>query len=202
VRLCPPTFLLNVTLDSGRRLTGVFAGELEPAHDAAIAHAARQYRVEVAQPYDVVVVTNMGHPADTTLYQSVKGISAAAPAVREGGAILLVAGCEEGVGSPEFVSFLAEGASPAGLLHEIESATQPRHDQWQIQVQVMVQARAEVYVYSRLDRGQVEAAHLGYVADPSLAVRALVARARSGGRQGSVLVMPNGQLTVPVVTGA
>jgi len=38
----------------------------------------RNIRFELARPseaYDVVVVTNMGHPADTTLYQSVKGMS-------------------------------------------------------------------------------------------------------------------------------
>src|SRR5439155_15982696 len=37
VDLCPPHFLLNVTIDTERRLTGVFVGDLRPAHNAAVA---------------------------------------------------------------------------------------------------------------------------------------------------------------------
>ena len=40
----------------------------------------------VARPFDVVVTTNSGYPLDLNLYQSVKGMSAAARIVRRGGA--------------------------------------------------------------------------------------------------------------------
>jgi nickel-dependent lactate racemase len=71
VQMCPPQFLLNVTLDGERNITGVFAGDMTPAHEAAVAQARRQYLVSIPRPYDVVVTTNMGYPADTTLYQAV-----------------------------------------------------------------------------------------------------------------------------------
>lgn len=199
VDLCPPAFLLNVTLDGERRLTGVFAGDLAPTHAAARGQADRQYKAPVSHPYDVVVVTNMGYPADTTLYQSVKGMTVAAEAVRDAGAILLVAGCEQGIGGPEYVSFLREGASPADLLATICRSEHTRHDQWQIQCQAMVQAKATVYLHSHLSRADTESAHLAYVEDPSATVRRLVAEAQSAGRDGSVLVLPYGQLTVPVI---
>src|SRR5436190_683732 len=86
VALCPPHFMLNVTIDTERRITGVFAGEMEPAHEAAVRQAEQQYVTPITKPYDVVVVTNMGYLADTTLYQSVKGMSVAAEALRDGGA--------------------------------------------------------------------------------------------------------------------
>jgi len=101
VAMCPPHFLINVTLGGDRNVTGVFAGDLGAAHEAAVAQARSQHLVTVAKPFDVVVTTNMGYPADTTLYQAVKGMSVAAEGVREGGAILLVAGCEEGIGSDD-----------------------------------------------------------------------------------------------------
>jgi nickel-dependent lactate racemase len=201
VALCPPDFLLNVTLDGERRVTGVYGGDLEGAHDAAIAQADRQHRIGVRGPFDVVLATNMGYPADTTLYQSVKGMSVAAEAVREGGDIVLVAGCEEGLGGPEYREFLQEGESPAALLDAIRSTSPARHDQWQIQCQAMVQAKASVHLFSRLSRAETEAAHLSYVDDVSETVDRLLARARERGRQGSLLVLPNGQLTVPVVEG-
>jgi nickel-dependent lactate racemase len=201
VDMCPPHFLLNVTLDPQRRLTGVFAGDLAPAHAAAILQAERQYRAPISEPYDVVVVTNMGYPADTTLYQSVKGMSVAAEAVRDGGAIVLVAGCEEGIGSEDYAGLLAEGESPAALLDWICHTSSPRHDQWQIQCQAMVQAKADVYVHSLLSPDQTRGAHVGYCEDVATTVRDLVRAAQAQGRRGSVLALPHGQLTVPVVKG-
>jgi nickel-dependent lactate racemase len=199
VDLLPPDFLLNVTLDSERRLTGVFAGDLYPAHAAARQQAATQYQAPISHPYDVVVVTNMGYPPDTTLYQSVKGMSVAGQGVREGGAILLVAGCEEGIGSRDYEEGLRAAESPAALLDRILHTEEPRHDQWQIQCQAMVQTKARVLLHSKLTPAQTEAAHLEYAADPSKAVRQLVEDAKAQGREGSVLVMPYGQLTVPVI---
>ncbi|HEU0074157.1 MAG TPA: nickel-dependent lactate racemase [Dehalococcoidia bacterium] len=199
VDLLPPDFLLNVTLDSQRRLSGVFAGDMYPAHEAAIEQAARQYQAPVSHPYDIVVVTNMGYPPDTTLYQSVKGMSVAAQGVREGGAILLVAGCEEGIGSRDYEEGLLAAESPAALLDRILHTEQPRHDQWQIQCQAMVQTKARVLLHSKLTPRQTRAAHLEYAADASQALLELVKDARERGNEGSVLVMPYGQLTVPVI---
>jgi lactate racemase len=197
--LCPPQFLLNVTLDNPRRLTGVFAGEPAAAHRAAVQQAARQYQVSLPHRYDIVVVTNMGYPADTTLYQSVKGMSVAAEAVREGGAILLVAGCEEGIGSRDYEEGLWAADSPQALLDRILHTEEPRYDQWQIQCQAMVQSRARVFLHSRLTAEQTRAAHLEYSADPSETLRQLIGRSQAAGGDGSVLVMPHGQLTIPVI---
>jgi nickel-dependent lactate racemase len=199
VDLLPPDFMLNVTLDSKRRVSGVFTGDMYPAHAAAIEQSASQYQAPISHPYDVVVVTNMGYPPDTTLYQSVKGMSVAAQGVREGGAILLVAGCEEGIGSRDYEEGLLAAGSPAALLDRILHTEQPRHDQWQIQCQAMVQAKARVMLHSKLTPEQANAAHLEHATDASDAVRTLVEDARARGNEGSVLVMPYGQLTVPVI---
>lgn len=199
VGLCPPHFLLNVTLDNERRITGAFAGDWLEAHDVAIEQASAQYTAELPAPYDVVVATNMGYPADTTLYQSVKGMSVAAEGVRQGGAILLVAGCEEGLGGDEYVRLLTSRESSEELLADISGSERPRHDQWQVQCQGIVQRKASVYLHSKLDRAQTEAAHLEFSADPSATVRTLVAAAQAQGRPGSVLVMPYGQMAVPVI---
>ena len=197
--MCPPHFLINVTLDSARNVSGVFAGDLAPAHEAAVAQARAQYLVSVPRPFDIVVTTNMGYPADTTLYQAVKGMSVAAEGVRDGGAILLVAGCEEGIGSDDYAEGLRAAESPAALLERILHTEEPRHDQWQIQCQAMVQAKARVLVKSLLPDAHARAAHVDPVNDASAALQALIQQAQQQGREGSVLVLPFGQLTVPVV---
>ncbi len=197
--LSPPEFLLNVTLDAKRQLTGVFAGEPDAAYKEAISQAERQYLFEIPDPFDVVVATNMGYPADTTLYQCIKGVSVAAEAVREGGSIILVAGCDEGLGGSEYVSLLTGGESPAAVLAEIAEDSEARLDQWQVQCQAEVQARARVYLHSRLSQIEAESAHFDYCPDVSKLVKELVETAQVEGQPGSVLVLPYGQLTVPVL---
>lgn len=196
-----PTFTVNVTLDEHKRITGVFAGELRAAHDAAIAQAASQSMRPIPHLYDVVVVTNMGYPADLNLYQAVKGMSVGAQAVAPGGAIVLVAECREGVGGDEYVDLMRSGDSPHALLQRFESSDhRTLHDQWQVQVQAMVQARADVYLHSTLDRATTESAHVRYAGDVTSTVAELIEAKRAAtGHPASVCVMPWGQLTVPVV---
>ena len=193
------SFCVNVTLDERKRVTGVFAGELAAAHDAAIAQAARQALRPLPQLCDVVVATNMGYPADLVLYQSVKGLSVAAQACAPGGAILLVAECREGVGGAEYVDLLHTETSPGALLDRIAHG-ETVHDQWQVQVQAMVQARFDVWLHSSLPREAVERAHLRYAPDVDGTLAAIVAAKRAAlGREPAVCVLPYGQLTVPRV---
>lgn len=199
-----PHFTLNVTLDERKRLTGVFAGELVTAHDAAIAQAASQYIVDIPHAFDVVIVTNMGYPADLSLYQAVKGMSVGAQACATGGVVLLVAECREGLGGPEYVELLRSEESPRALLDRLSVPDHATvHDQWQVQVQAMVQARCDVWLYSSLDRTSTAAAHLVHAADLDGAIeRILDERRVLLGRDPSVCVMPHGQLTVPRVSAA
>jgi nickel-dependent lactate racemase len=194
-----PSFILNVTLDERKRVTGVFAGNLVAAHEAAMTQAARQHVRPIARPFDIVVATNMGYPADISLYQSVKGMSVAAQACATGGTILLVAECREGVGGPEFTSLMQSEASPGALLSRLTSTSHATvHDQWQAQVQSMVQARCDVWLHSSLSRDDTEAAHLRWAPDVDRTLAALIDRARAAlRREPSVCVLPYGQLTVP-----
>ncbi|MBI5480651.1 MAG: nickel-dependent lactate racemase [Deltaproteobacteria bacterium] len=195
-----PALVVNVTLDERRRLTGVFAGDLVAAHDAAIAQAARQARQPVPHRFDVVVATNMGYPADLVLYQSVKGLALARLCCEPGGAILLCAECREGVGGAEYEALLRSHRAPAALLRRLRRAPRTIIDQWQVQIQAQVQTEHEVHLYSALPPRVVEEAHLRYAADPSAALAAIIADRRDAlGREPRVCVLPHGQLTVPVV---
>jgi nickel-dependent lactate racemase len=199
-----PSFIVNVTLDEEKRMTGVFAGELRAAHDAAIAQAARQAIRPIPHLFDIVVATNMGYPADLVLYQAVKGMSVAAQACASGGTILLVAECREGVGGPEYAELMRSEASPAALLSRFSRGDQPTiHDQWQVQVQAMVQARCDVWLHSALDEATVESAHLRYAPDVTNTLAALIGERRAAlGREPTVCVLPFGQLTVPRIAEA
>jgi lactate racemase len=155
-----PTFLLNVTLNAKRQITGVFAGEMLAAHTAGCAHVKETAMVRVDEPYDIVITTNSGYPLDQNLYQSVKGMSAASQVVREGGAIIIAAACEDGL--PEhgrYWELLSESGSPQGIMELISQPGFSAQDQWQVQIQAQIQFKASVYVYSEgLTDEQIEGA--------------------------------------------
>ena len=73
-----PTFLLNVTLNREKQITGVFAGDLEQAHKQGCAFVRQNAMIPVKKPYDIAISCNSGHPLDLNLYHSINGISAAA----------------------------------------------------------------------------------------------------------------------------
>jgi nickel-dependent lactate racemase len=196
--LTKPSFCVNVTLNAEREITGVFAGELVAAHEAGIAQAERQYVRMIEEPFDIVVSTNMGYPADLNLYQAVKGMSVAAQGVREGAAIVLVAECRDGLGLDEYTELLTSEGSPKALLERIHSPGFARYDQWGVQLQAMVQAKADVWLHSAMSRETTESAHLNYCADVSETVDELRAQYEAKlGRAPRIGVLPHGHLTVP-----
>ena len=94
-------FIVNVTLDTSKQLTGVFAGHPVKAHLAGVEFLSRHCVQTLDEPLDFVVTTNAGAPLDCNLYQTAKGISGVAGATRQGGVILIATECLEGFGSDE-----------------------------------------------------------------------------------------------------
>ena len=188
-----PLFLLNVTLNAHRQITGVFAGDLLQAHAAGCSFVRRHAMVRVSAPYDVAVTTNSGYPLDQNLYQAVKGMSAASRIVRQGGAILMAAACIDGLPDHgKYAALLAEAGSPRGVLEMLARPDFCEHDQWQVQIQAQIQLRADVHVCSDgLTDEQIRRALFAPCRDLAATVTAL--RARHGSR---VCVIPDGPQTI------
>jgi len=101
-RMAGVDFIVNVTLDGSRRVTGVFSGELEAAHRAAVARLAEKTGIPIAREYDLVV-THAGF-VGINHYQAAKAAVEAAKAVRPGGTMVLAADHteEQPVGSADY----------------------------------------------------------------------------------------------------
>jgi nickel-dependent lactate racemase len=193
------SFLVNVTLNEQREITGVFAGDLIAAHRRGCEFVRQSAMQSVAEPFDVVVTTNSGHPLDLNLYQGVKGMAAGARILKPGGLLILACECREGTppGSP-FDRLLRSAASPEDILVRVATPGFSAPEQWQAQIQAVVQRRARVQLYSSLPDDAVQAAHLTPCRDIALAVRdELSVR----GPEARVAVLPQGPLTVPYLTG-
>ena len=190
-----PSFLLNVTLNEARAITGVFAGDLIEAHRTGYEFVRKSAMQKVKAPYEIVVTTNSGYPLDMNLYQGVKGMSAAARIVAENGTIILACECREGVpaGSP-LDKLLREATSPEEMLTRLTTAGHVRPEQWQAQIQALIQRRAEVLVYSSLPAETLRAAHLNPCLDIAATVRE---KLKQYGPEARIAVLPQGPLTIP-----
>src|SRR6266542_4161866 len=190
-----PSFLLKVSLNEQKQITGVFAGDLLAAHKAGCEFVRRSAMQKVKAPFEIVVTTNSGFPLDLNLYQGVKGMSAAARIVQERGTIILACECREGVpsGSP-LDQLLRSAASSEEILAMLATPGFVRPEQWQAQIQALIQRRATVLVYSSLPEEVVRSCHLKPCRDIASTVLEGLKRF---GPQARVAVLPQGPLTIP-----
>jgi len=197
VALAPPHFLVNVTLDRQKRITGFFCGDYLQAHVRGTEFCKRFVAVEVPQRYDVVVTTNGGYPLDQNLYQCGKGLTAAADVVKDGGTIIMCAECSDGLPAHgNFGEIIRSKKSARELLDMIEAPGYSRYDQWAAQSQALVLMHARILFKSSLPADVVRAALLEPIDDVSQALReALAGYAPSA----SCAVLPEGPYTVPFV---
>ena len=194
-----PTFLLNVSLNPKREITGVFAGEMLAAHARGCDFVRENAMAGVDQACDIVITTNSGYPLDQNLYQSVKGLSAAYQIVRSGGAIIIATACEDGL--PDhglYAALLNEGGSPQGVIDLISQPGFCAQDQWQVQIQAQIQLRAEVYVNSEgLSDEQIRGALFIPCRDIEQTVDTLLVRY---GPQARIGVLPEGPQVIPYLS--
>ena len=191
------TFNLDVTLNRDHQVTSVFAGELFASHAAGCAFARETAMAPVAAPYDVVVTTNSGYPLDQNLYQSVKGMSAAAQIVKAGGSIVIASECSDGLPAHGgYKDLLRRAPGPDAFLRQLFAPGFSVHDQWQVQVQAQIQRKARVYVKSTLSEDQVRSAWFEPIDEIAACVEALLA---SAGPEARLAVLPQGPQTIPYV---
>jgi len=192
-----PTFILNVTLNRERQITGVFAGDLVEAHSQGADFVRQTAMQPVPEPFDIVITSNSGYPLDLNLYQAVKGMAAAERIVRPGGDIILAAECWDGIPSHgEYKRLLWEAGSVEELLDRVMVPGFRCHDQWEAQAQAQIQRKARVHVYA--DGLSDEELRRALVI-PCSSIEETVAEVRRGKPEATIAVLPDGPQTVPYV---
>src|SRR5206468_4075065 len=141
-------FIVNVCLDGQRRITWVGGGDMIQAWEAGVRFVESVVKVAVSEPLDVVVTSSAGYPLDTTWYQAIKGLTGALPIVKQGGTIVMVASLSEGLGSPEFLRFMADNPDLRIFKQRILEKDYFVMDQWQLEELAKVVERCRIKVVS------------------------------------------------------
>ena len=198
--LLPLDFLVNVTINRNKEITGYYCGEVLAAHERGCEANKASVMVACEREYPIVVTTNGGYPLDQNLYQAVKGMSAAYQIVSDGGLIVAASRCNDGFPNHgNFRKMLLEHSSPQEMLETIHSPGFSIFDQWQVQLFALILQRARVGLYSELPADDVRSVHLRPITDIAATISEELERI---GEVAPVAVLPEGPMTVPYLEHA
>ncbi len=194
ISICPIDFIVNVVLDAHKQIIHAVAGHFIEAHRQGCRFLDTLYGKHIAQKADIVIVSQGGSPKDLNLYQTQKALDNAKHAVKKGGVIILVGSCKEGLGEKVFEEWITAAAAPQDLVRRIREDFQlGGHKAAAI---ALVLENAAVYLVSEMDPELVRTLFM----EPFATVQeAFDAAFEKAGPDASILVMPYGGSTLPLV---
>ncbi|WP_072697246.1 nickel-dependent lactate racemase [Desulfovibrio litoralis] len=113
---------INVVLDASKKPVIVLAGKPVDVMKAGAVETARIYGLKMKEPYDIVIASCGGNPKDICLYQAQKGLTPAAQACKEGGKILILAECSQGIGDDVYHDYVKQFPCPHALMKAFQSS--------------------------------------------------------------------------------
>lgn len=192
-RICGVDFIVNVVLDEHKHIVYSAAGDVTEAHRDACKYLDRMYRKEIPERADIVIVSQGGAPKDANLYQTQKALDNSKHAVKNGGTIILIGACNEGLGSKKFEEWLTESKTAHDMVERIEKDFQlGGHKAAAIG---MVLENASIDLVSEMDDELVRSIFLN---PRNSAQEAFDAAMEKYGPNVTVIAMPFGGATLPM----
>ncbi|MFX0058527.1 MAG: nickel-dependent lactate racemase [Candidatus Hodarchaeota archaeon] len=190
--------IINVCIDSQHKITQIAVGDLEKVHERLVDYQLKYIFKEIQEPYDIVVCGNGGYPLDLNLYQAVKSMAIGEMGVKEGGTIISVNECSEGIGigQDKFKELLFSGMESKKIYEKILKKEILVPDQWEIQVLCRVMMKAEIYFVSELKQDELGKIGLKYAKN---VVNAIEKSLKRHGDNARILILPNGPQVLPLL---
>jgi nickel-dependent lactate racemase len=194
-----PVFSFMTVLDKEQQVAAASAGDILASFYAAVETARRIFCVSVPAKADVVVSTAK-FPMDIDLYQSQKAIDNGALALKDGGTLILVSSCRDGIGDEAYARLLAQAASPAEALERIRAGYKLGYHKAAKMAEVS--CRATVKAVAELTRERLASMFIEKAPSPQEALEGALQSARDRGVPcPKVLILPDGCVTVPEPAG-
>lgn len=190
-------FLFNAVLDAKHRFLKMFAGDYNLAHREACKFVDQVYGAEIPKEADLVIVSCGGYPKDINVYQMQKTMENASCAVRKGGVVVMLAECEEGSGSKVLEDTFKALKTPDAIRTQLEKNFRIGANKAYAITRPI--EKAHYILVTKLDK--VLARHMLFTAALDSADDAIEAAKLFVGETPSIILMPEGSLTVPRVVG-
>lgn len=108
-----PSFAVSTIVNERGEAIDVYCGDWRSSHEAACAAFAETNTLHIAEKRDLVIVSCGGYPHDVNMIQAHKALDAAGRACSEGGTIILLAECRDGLGRNDFLNWFESPDSNA-----------------------------------------------------------------------------------------
>ena len=190
---CPVHYIVNAVLDEHKHIVYAVAGDVIKAHRVGCAYLDKMYRKPIPKRADIVLVSQGGAPKDANLYQTQKALDNAKHAVADGGTIIVIGACNEGLGSAKFEEWLVGSKKAHDMVERIGRDFQlGGHKAAAIG---MVLDRANIDLVSEMDDDFVRSIFL----NPQPSAQAAFDEAMDKyGPDATVIAMPFGGATLPI----
>lgn len=191
-KFVPIDFIVNVVLDSNKQIIKAVAGHYIEAHREGCKFLDDFYKIQIEEKADIVITTPGGYPKDLNLYQAQKALDNSKHAVRDGGIIILVASCKEGLGEKTFENWMLNAEKSEDMIEEIKKNFQlGGHKAAAI---AMILQKSKIYLVSELEPEFVRSIFMEPFNDAQSAIDAAF---RENGKDPKVILMPFGGSTLP-----
>ncbi|MEM2082495.1 MAG: nickel-dependent lactate racemase [Candidatus Bathyarchaeia archaeon] len=202
-RIAGMDYMVNVVLNEDKGIVQAVAGDFVEAHRAAVKTNDLMYKVPIGRRADIVIASAGGFPKDINLYQAQKALDNALYAVKDGGTIILLAECPEGLGDETFEEWMMEASCPDDIIERLKGGfALGGHKAFAI-ARLAKRARIVAVSGPGLQRIISEALEgKGLMESANTVDDALRAALKAHGSDASIIIMPYAGSTLPSPSGA
>ncbi|MDN5309313.1 MAG: lactate racemase [Methanolobus sp.] len=189
-------FSIQTVLTADHGLYAMVAGDLFGSFDLAVEKANEVFCAKCSRKGNIVL-TAAPYPMDIDLYQSQKALENGKLALEDGGIIILVSKCRQGVGDDAFLNLLCSANTCEEVMCKIDEGYKLGYHKAAKMAQIGVYA--EMWAVSELDETTVRKAKLQPCMDIQGTFDRAVAKIRNQGKEPYAVILPQGSLTVPLL---
>ena len=185
-------FTIQMVLDRHQNIYKVASGDINKAFAQAVEWANKVFVVPIPEKADVVISV-APYPMDVDLYQSQKALDNGKWALKEGGKIIMVSKCREGVGHATFLTQLSSSKDPKQVLENLKSEYKLGYHKAAKMAEIAVWA--DIWAVTDLDPELIASANI----TPFPSVEAAVKKALEENPDARVMILSDGSVTIPRV---
>lgn len=149
----PPSFSINTITNDDGTIADLFCGDWLGSHRSACDAYADQHSISISEKRDVVIASCGGYPYDVNVIQAHKALEAASHACKDGGMIVLLAECSDGLGRDDLLNWFEAGQSDALAKRLCKKYQVNGQTAWSL---LRKAERFDVRIYTELDDATVE----------------------------------------------
>ena len=186
-------FSIMTVLDAERKVCFAYSGHIKDVFKHSVKASIKVHCVKLNEKADIVIAI-AGPPLDISLYQAQKAIEHAKMALKEGGLLILVAECRDGIGPRNFYDLLSSATSPSEVFDKIKQQYRLGYHKAARIADLL--SWAELWAYTSMKSELLRKIFIKPYSDLQKAIDDAL---RERGKNSKILIIKDASLLVPIV---